>query len=287
MTNELTVISPRTLEEASTLSKQLSKAKTLPDALKQSEADILAIVLTGAELGLAPMQAIRGIQIIKGRPTLSADAMGALVKSRRDVCEYLMLQHSDAQIARYVTKRAGDPRPVEMAFSADDASRAGLGGDNWKKYPAAMLRARALSSICRAVYPDLILGVYDPDEPLNEVAQPQEPAVEKQPRKPRQDVVDVEVKPSKEVESAKAVLESTVGFVETPRSEFVIPSGSQKGKRLGEVDDEVLRKLYAHYKGLNLAAVESGDEAKAVNALDVLAAVDDELHRRGIDAEAV
>ena len=286
MTNELTVISPRTLEEASTLSKQLSKAKTLPDALKQSEADILAIVLTGAELGLAPMQAIRGIQIIKGRPTLSSDAMGALVKSRRDVCEYLMLQHSDAQLAKYVTKRAGDPRPVEMSFSAEDASRAGLRGDNWTKYPAAMLRARALSSICRAVYPDLILGVYDQDELMSE-ATPQEAVIEKQPKKPKQEVVEVEFKQSKEVESAKVALESTVGFVETPRAEFVIPSGSQKGKRLGEVDDEMLRKLYAHYKGLNLAAVESGDEAKAVNALDVLAAVDDELHRRGIDAEAV
>ena len=46
-----------------------------------------------------------------------------------------------------------------------DAVTAGLaGGDNWRKHPKAMLRARALSAIARLVYPDLLLGVYDPDE---------------------------------------------------------------------------------------------------------------------------
>lgn len=160
----ITIITPRSLAEAKELASTLATARTIPEALQKSPADVLAIVMAGAELGLAPMQSLRGLVLIKGKPTLSADAMGALVKSRRDVCQYLMLEHSDATRATYRTRRVGDPQDTVMGFAAEDAQRAGLNGDNWRRFPAAMLRARALSAICRAVYPDLLLGVYDPEE---------------------------------------------------------------------------------------------------------------------------
>ena len=164
-TTGITIITPRSLSEAKELAATLAGARTIPEALQKSPADVLAIVMAGAELGLAPMQSVRGLVLIKGKPTLSADAMGALVKSRRDVCTFLMLRHSDGQRATYETQRVGDPSSTTMSFTLDEAKAAGLaGGDNWRKFPAAMLRARALSAICRAVYPDLLLGVYDPDE---------------------------------------------------------------------------------------------------------------------------
>lgn len=160
----ITIISPKTLTEARELATTLAGARTIPEALQKSPADVLAIVMAGAELGLAPMQSVRALVLIKGKPTLSADAMGALVKSRRDVCEYLVVKHSDGERATYETKRVGDPQATTMGFTKAEAAAAGLNGDNWRKFPAAMLRARALSAICRAVYPDLLLGVYDPDE---------------------------------------------------------------------------------------------------------------------------
>lgn len=173
MSSELTVISPKTLDEASKMASTLSAAHTLPQALQKQPADVLAIILTGAELGLAPMQAIRGLAIIKGKPVLSADAMGALVKRRRDICEYLTCPETTAQVATFETKRQGDPKPTRLSFTIQQAQLAGLtGGDNWRKYPDAMLRARALSGICRLVYPDLLLGVYDPDELAPETFSP-------------------------------------------------------------------------------------------------------------------
>lgn len=164
MSSDLVVITPKSIEEAERMSKTLSASRLLPADLHQKPQDVLAIVLTGAELGLAPMQAIRGISIIKGKPTLAAETMGALVRRRSDVCEYLTLKFSDATRATYETKRRGDPTPTTMAFTIQDAQRAGLNGDNWRKYPAAMLRARCLSAICKAVYSDLVLGLYDPEE---------------------------------------------------------------------------------------------------------------------------
>lgn len=164
MSDALTIISPKTLAEAKELADALSLANTMPNALKKSPADVLAIVMAGAEIGLAPMQSIRGIVLIQGRPTLSADAMGALVKSSPK-CEYLQCTESTALVATFKTQRKGDPEPTTLSFTIVEAQQAGLaGGDNWKKYPKAMLRARAQSAICRLVYSDLMLGVYDPDE---------------------------------------------------------------------------------------------------------------------------
>lgn len=163
--SSIVVITPKSLDEARGLSNTLSKSALLPDALRGKEADILMTVLTGAELGLAPMQSIRAIDVIKGKPTLKAEAMVALVRRRRDVCEYLVLRESTATKCTYETKRAGDPSPTTMSFTVEDARAAGLlGNDNYKRFPAAMLRARCGSAICKAVYSDLLLGVYDPDE---------------------------------------------------------------------------------------------------------------------------
>ncbi len=162
--SSITIISPRNLAEAKELATTLSAARTLPEALQQKPADVMAIVMAGAELGLAPMQSIRALVLIKGKPTLSADAMGALVKSRREVCSWLRLVESSAAVATYETLRNGDPGPTRLSFTIEQARTAGLNGDNWKRFPDAMLRARALSALCRAVYPDLLLGVYDPDE---------------------------------------------------------------------------------------------------------------------------
>ena len=110
------------------------------------------------------MQTFAGLLLIKGKPTLSADAMGALVQSR-EVCTYLRCVESTEKVATFETMRKGHPEPTRLSYTMADAVTAGLaGGDNWRKHPKAMLRARALSAIARLVYPDLLLGVYDPDE---------------------------------------------------------------------------------------------------------------------------
>ncbi len=45
-------------------------------------------------------------------------------------------------------------------FTIADAERAGLAGKGtWKAYPAAMLRARATTSVIRSAAPDVVLGL--------------------------------------------------------------------------------------------------------------------------------
>lgn len=162
----LAVIAPQNIGEARDLAQALAKASMVPTTFRGNPADVMAVVMAGAELGLMPMQSLRGIVMIEGKPTLSADAMGALVMGRRDVCEWLRCVKTDSESAEYETQRKGHPTPARFHFTIAEAQSAGLKGKgNWSKYPAAMLRARALSGICRMVYPDILMGVYDPDEP--------------------------------------------------------------------------------------------------------------------------
>ena len=165
MSNEtgLTIIAPRSLTELQDLAKALAPAATLPQALRGKPAEVMLAIMTGAELGLSPMASIRGIHIIDGKPTLAADLMAGVVMGS-PLCEHLRVVETTAQVARYAAKRRGQPE-VALAFTMAQATAAGLAGrGNWGKYPDAMLRARACAAICRMVWPDLLAGVYDPDE---------------------------------------------------------------------------------------------------------------------------
>lgn len=172
--NEIQTFEPRSIEEAQKLCAMLARSPLMPDALRGKEGDIFVIIATGRELGLPMMQSIRAISIIKGKPSLSADLMVALCKKQRDVCESLVLVESTAQVATYKAKRVGEPETV-MSFTMQDAQAAGLASsDMYKRYPKQMLRARCASLVCRAVFPDLCMGLYDSDS--GELSDPIVPA---------------------------------------------------------------------------------------------------------------
>ncbi len=155
---------PQSLEQALSLATTLSKSGIIPDALRGKPADVLVILMTGRELGIGPMQSLRGISVIKGKPVLSADLMVAQCLRHRGVCEFFRLVESTPTMARYQTKRVGS-EPVDLAWSMEDARRAGLeSSQNWRNHPAAMLRARCSSALARAVYPDLVGGIYEESE---------------------------------------------------------------------------------------------------------------------------
>lgn len=154
---------PRSIQDAMWLAKVLVQSRLLPRAVTTPE-QAFTIILAGKELGLSAMQSLRAVHVIEGKPTLAADLQVALVK-RSPSCSYFRLVKSDANEAVYETQRGDDPEPTRLSFTIADAQRAQLTGkDNWKKYPAAMLRARCASALARVVYPELVMGVYDPDE---------------------------------------------------------------------------------------------------------------------------
>jgi hypothetical protein len=158
-----TALEPQSISEALAVAGHLAKSGVLGKSLQRPEA-ALAVIMAGRELGLTAMQSLRSLHVIEGKVVLSSDTMLALVK-RAPACRYFKLVESTDKLATYETERVGEGSPTRMSFTIEQAQAAKLTGkDNWKNYPAAMLRARCIASLARAVYPDVLMGVYDTDE---------------------------------------------------------------------------------------------------------------------------
>jgi len=125
---------------------------------------VFAVIAKGREVGLSMMASLTGINVIKGKISMSAEVMAGLCLGRRDVCEYFTHVSSDATQATYKTKRRGSDE-VRHTFTMEDAKALGVSGnDNYRKQPATMLRHRCESALARMVYPDLLAGCYTPEE---------------------------------------------------------------------------------------------------------------------------
>lgn len=211
MSNDKAIaIIPRTVDEVRSLAATFSKSALLPEALRGKEADVFVSIMAGAELGLPPMAALRGVHVVKGKPVLSADTMVGIVLGS-GLAEYFACIDETAQAVTYETKRKGSPHSQVCTWTLDDAQQAGLNGENWKKYPRAMLKARCKAMLARDVYPDALAGCYDEDEARSFANDPPPPAMRPPPRDEVQDaevvsetnaepdiLADIDIAPSKE-----------------------------------------------------------------------------------------
>lgn len=162
LTTASTAFEPASIDDALRMAEVLCASGLMPKGVNRPEAAFF-LIATGRELGLTALQSIRALHIIEGKPSMSADLMAALVK-RSAQCEAFRIVKSTAQTATYATVRRGEGETV-MSFTIEDAATAGLAGKGtWQKYPAAMLRARCAAALARAVYPDVLLSVYETDE---------------------------------------------------------------------------------------------------------------------------
>lgn len=119
-------------------------------------------ILAGRELGLPPIAAMTGIYIIRGKVSLSATTMAAVLK-RHGNYDYRVLEHNHESCK--IEFFQGEESIGISEFSMEDAKLAGLKSDQYKKYPRNMLFARAMSNGIRWFCPDILGGpAYTPDE---------------------------------------------------------------------------------------------------------------------------
>lgn len=165
--NETTslVIVPKTFDEVQSMATVLATSELLPLALRKKPADVAMTIMTGQELGLSPMASIRMIHIIEGKPSLSADAMVAIVLASGKA-EFFRPSHSDEKSCTYETVRKGEGALQKVTWTLENAKAAGLypAKDNWRLHTRQMLAARAKAELARAVYPDVMAGVFASDE---------------------------------------------------------------------------------------------------------------------------
>jgi hypothetical protein len=135
-----------------------SLAKTdFAGAYRGKPDEITAAILTGQELGLKPMTALKSIDVIQGQPALRAHAMRAIVQSQGHDIE---LVESDDLHCVMRGRRNGAESWQTVVWDIPRAQRMGLlGKDQWKKQPKSMLVARATGELCRLIASDALHGL--------------------------------------------------------------------------------------------------------------------------------
>ncbi len=140
----------------------LANANIIPKAYQRKPADIVAAGLAGRAYGWDVMSAMRNFHVIEGTASMRPEAMLGLVRQSG----HSVLIEVNGNKATATGKRCdtGDTHIAE--FTTHDAERAGLlQKRNWKQYGDAMLTWRAVSILCRVLFPDVVLGAgYVPEE---------------------------------------------------------------------------------------------------------------------------
>lgn len=124
--------------------------------------EALSLMAIAHAEGYSPALAARDYHIIKGRPTLKADAM--LSRFQQAGGKVKWNSYTDELVSGTFSHPQGGEITVD--WDIDRAKRAGLmGNPTWQKYPRNMLRARVVSEAIRTVFPGVgTVGMYTPEE---------------------------------------------------------------------------------------------------------------------------
>ena len=184
------------LEGLAAIARTLAVAAVVPKALQHRPADVLAVILTGRELGVGAMTAVRNFHVIEGAVTIPPKWKAAEVRrrglgrvyphqpprpyvaddgaEREKLCPCGMTDSAnDAEQAMWHAERNDTPGIVfTYRYTMEDASRVVINKDgatldsksNWKAYPQRMLSWRALGYLLDDAFAEVGTGLYSPDE---------------------------------------------------------------------------------------------------------------------------
>jgi hypothetical protein len=162
-TTNLPAVRLGTLSDKVTYAQHLASSALLPKQYQKQPANLLFAIEYAEMLQLPPMAAITGIHVIEGKPSASAALISALV--RRAGHRLRVTGNGERAVAQIV--RSDDPEfTFESEWTIARAQTAGLTGKSvWKNYPAAMLKARAISEVARDACEEALSGMhYTPEE---------------------------------------------------------------------------------------------------------------------------
>lgn len=173
---------PVTQNDFTLFLEKLIKSKQLPAHIKTVE-EAFTVAQMGRELGFHTMQSFHYIIPIQGKLSLSAKAIGALL--RKGGVTYQTIEdgiwvYQDDTTSNIIKSTEENARPIDQrttilffrdgreercSFTWKDAEKQGLTTkDNWKRMPKEMLYARCLAKGANRIGSDLLLGLYVVEE---------------------------------------------------------------------------------------------------------------------------
>lgn len=298
-------IVPQTFEETFRIARTVVAAGIAPSALvgKKTGDDaasaVAVAIMSGAELGLKPMVALRSFTVINGKPALYGDGLINVVRMSGRVA-YLRTgcdMRDDKMVGFCEAKRSDTGEDKRVEFSQDDAIRAGLWQpeplirkqvwengnrvwrDNqpndspWFRFPQRMLAWRAAGYCLRELFGDVLGGIRDEFE-VREIDERDEP-IDITPKSPPSMRPPSMSKPVEEAETIDhtEIVEETGEVVEAIQDGEafdleVFLSELDAAMATGKDEDQVIEI----WDGFDVEATLCEDEAALQRAFDLRAA---------------
>ena len=164
-TTELTKVSNE-LSEVWHLGKLLSSSGFFADATKAAQAAVK--VLAGQELGIPPVAAMMGINIIKGKVALSGNLIASRIRAHGYDFRVKRLDSTGCVLV-FLGKPGTNGKRAELGespFTESEAKTAGVYSDMYRKFPRNMYFNRAVSNGAKWYTPEVSAGMpmYVPEE---------------------------------------------------------------------------------------------------------------------------
>jgi len=167
MSTDLIINDDEKFNRAVKMAGTLAKSKIVPVHFQGKAEDIFAVILAGAEMGMQPMQALNAFVMIQGQTAMKAQAQLAVVRNKLPNA-YIKIEVDEKNlVAKCTCARSKDE--LDNAYTAtwdmNKAKQMGLAGKaNYISQPLTMLRWRAITEALRAMFSDILLGFYAPEE---------------------------------------------------------------------------------------------------------------------------
>lgn len=178
-----------TLRDQYQYAKLAADADIIPYQYQKNPGDILVAVNYGASMGLSFSESLYRLNVIQGKPTMSAELVASQV---RKAGHKLRIYKDEAALSVRATIHRADDPDFEFSVKRDANWAHSMGLDkpdkkgnpsNYIKQPMTMLVWRAITAVAREACPEALFGAgYTPDELADEdidnsAAPAQEPPV--------------------------------------------------------------------------------------------------------------
>jgi hypothetical protein len=149
----------------------VSQSSLIPADYRNQPANVLWAMDLADSLGVPFPQVMQTMVVMRGRMTMSADLMAAVVRRAGHI---LRVREQGTSVTATLTRN--DDPDFEFTATWDEAKarQAGLWGQRgpWSQYPAQMLRSRAITEACRQGASDALAGTIYTAEELEEPSAP-------------------------------------------------------------------------------------------------------------------
>jgi hypothetical protein len=167
---------PTTLAEAMQLANMMASSKLVPVALRDSPADCLMVIQQAVRWQMDPFAVAQECSVIQGKLMYGGKLVAAVVNSRGGLEERLSFDYAGTGETRTITvsgKVRGEKAARTVAVILRDAR---TNAAVWKTQPDQQLMYHGSRVWARRHVPELMLGVWSPEEFPAEAANSNQPA---------------------------------------------------------------------------------------------------------------